>query len=1010
MAQPVPFTIGTDFSEEEANAVAGRSTVRTPALDALFDSLKATTDQILTNIALIQRDDGALLDGIVRIHTLSSEVLALMASTEWYVYGAWQTGVAFKKGAIVLQSEVLYLAMVDHTSGVFATDLAAGKWGRLPQAATAATTSFAPASGISSVNVQAAVQELVDELLYKVARPQKNGAVVDGVTDDSAAFLATSVDIGVNGEALLTPGTYRIADNVTLNGHWRIARGAVVKVDAGKTVTFAGTVEAGPYRIFDLSDGTTSKVVITGNTELRLPWWGAYESGLADLTGAAKNSAVINNVVTDHQGRTIQLGFHVVNGVIDIITRTHLKGTGKNGTGSFYLANGANKDVLRAKPATPNFRIVLEDFGIDGNNANNTLGNCIGDGGSWHNSKLENLWIYSAPEWNVSCVTGGFNAVDIDSVDAMYGFAGGIRFSGNGVHVHGGNSENNKYYDYYLTNVEGFSLDALYLEQNPSLYWSICVANVLVEDSHCGTISNGRWFNYGVNGNGIKITQRSNNIDIETNRFFGAYPQPISIDPTCYNIKRRNNWYYNNSSGVKGSIDDDREQRNRSNSAVYAPPPAYFAPAFPLPFPGFTMAAGSGAAAFNWGAGPYSDLSHADENAFYCYGTADDSSALCNVKGFVTDADMVGVLNPGANMGRLAYYTLDAVDQKVIPSPYFDPENDDDEYPDYGGLPKAFGAYIPAGTAAVTFTYRFGGGTGQAYLEAQEFRLVQGELKNGCLDNGFTAGLANLWNLTNTTGTAVASEDTAKALGYYHSDPPYGVWGTLSTRAPSCQKLVGGVGDAVTVKRRNPVNGGGAGSRVMFKIFVESGSVAVEEASAAYAPSGTAITRGIVTNVFPTRIRWLQVDFHRHKSPDYGISFKCNAANTVFYVYEVVCYDLTLSAQVPTLKVAEDFALSDPRRLPDPVANNVYLTPGSVFKTDYAGAVTINNIYPVKDWGASKKLVIFIQDPNVTWGFGNGGNLLGNAGVNLATTKNGDLLEGWWDGSKWRLTYTKCVV
>jgi len=169
MAQPVQFTISVDFSDEEANGVSGRSTVRTAALDGLSTALKSTLDQILTNLALIQRDDTKLIDGIVEIHTLSSAVLALLSSTAWQVRGAWLTATAYAKGDVVLQGGVVYVAIEAHTSGVFATDLAADKWGQVTADGSAASTSFAPTSKISAVNVQAAIQELDDELRPSIA-------------------------------------------------------------------------------------------------------------------------------------------------------------------------------------------------------------------------------------------------------------------------------------------------------------------------------------------------------------------------------------------------------------------------------------------------------------------------------------------------------------------------------------------------------------------------------------------------------------------------------------------------------------------------------------------------------------------------------------------------------------------------------------------------------------------------------------------------------------------------
>lgn len=164
MAQPTRFVITVDFSDEELNGVAGRSTVRTAALDALFGALLATTNGICDNLALIQRDDTALLDGVVKIHTLSSDVRALIASGSFVVRGTWVTATAYAVGNVVVRNGIVYLCMQAHTSGTFATDLAAEKWGPLTFVQTATDTTFSPTTTLDSTNVQAAIAELDGDL------------------------------------------------------------------------------------------------------------------------------------------------------------------------------------------------------------------------------------------------------------------------------------------------------------------------------------------------------------------------------------------------------------------------------------------------------------------------------------------------------------------------------------------------------------------------------------------------------------------------------------------------------------------------------------------------------------------------------------------------------------------------------------------------------------------------------------------------------------------------------
>ena len=104
-ANPGDIYIGSDFDGE-------------------FNRIKATLDATLTNLALIQRDDGALASGSVGRDQLDASVAAGVNTPT-----SWTTGVAYTVRDSVVVGTAWYWAKVAHTSGsVFATDLAAGKW------------------------------------------------------------------------------------------------------------------------------------------------------------------------------------------------------------------------------------------------------------------------------------------------------------------------------------------------------------------------------------------------------------------------------------------------------------------------------------------------------------------------------------------------------------------------------------------------------------------------------------------------------------------------------------------------------------------------------------------------------------------------------------------------------------------------------------------------------------------------------------------------------------------
>lgn len=122
MAQPTPYVPATSFSDH----TAAQPDVPQDGtdMDAEFQAIKLTLDEILANLALIQRDDGALANGIV---TSSSLAPSLSVGVEPAT--SWLTATAYVQSTdLVWQSGKLYSCLVSHTSGTFATDLAAAKW------------------------------------------------------------------------------------------------------------------------------------------------------------------------------------------------------------------------------------------------------------------------------------------------------------------------------------------------------------------------------------------------------------------------------------------------------------------------------------------------------------------------------------------------------------------------------------------------------------------------------------------------------------------------------------------------------------------------------------------------------------------------------------------------------------------------------------------------------------------------------------------------------------------
>lgn len=76
----VPYVPVTDFSDDEAAQVGGRSTVDTSGLDAETAALMALTDAMRHNIDLSVRTDGKIQDRFVELHGLHPDIIADIAA------------------------------------------------------------------------------------------------------------------------------------------------------------------------------------------------------------------------------------------------------------------------------------------------------------------------------------------------------------------------------------------------------------------------------------------------------------------------------------------------------------------------------------------------------------------------------------------------------------------------------------------------------------------------------------------------------------------------------------------------------------------------------------------------------------------------------------------------------------------------------------------------------------------------------------------------------------------
>lgn len=111
------------------------------------------------------------------------------------------------------------------------------------------------------------------------------GARGDGATDDRAALARMDA---TGGALYLAPGVYRIGSDLIISGRLQLAAGAILKPDAGVTLTVAGEIDATRSAHFDLSAGGV--VDLKDPSPLPPQWFGAVADGATDDAPAMQSA------------------------------------------------------------------------------------------------------------------------------------------------------------------------------------------------------------------------------------------------------------------------------------------------------------------------------------------------------------------------------------------------------------------------------------------------------------------------------------------------------------------------------------------------------------------------------------------------------------------------------------------------------------------------------------------------------------------------------------------------
>ncbi len=353
MAAPTPYDLSYDFQSWQS--VNPTRPLPADKIEIEFNALTLTTDQIIANLGLIQRSDGALGNGVVHPDSFTTASLALMAGS-WSPEGAWLTATAYAVGDVVTQSGSTYVCAVAHTSGTFATDLAAVKWLLLAAAASAVTISaFAEtllddttaAAARTTLGAQAldatltalaGVTVAADKLIYAT------GADAFTITDltaagrallDDAAASDQRTTLGLGTAAVLDVGT-TASKVVQLDGSARLPAVDGSQLTGLPTPTMTGRLIA--VQVFTAS-GTYTRTAGVTQAYVRVVGGGGGGGGCSSTGGAGGGGAggIAEELVSPGATETVTVG---AAGAAGSSAGGNGGSGGNSSFGSFCTANG----------------------------------------------------------------------------------------------------------------------------------------------------------------------------------------------------------------------------------------------------------------------------------------------------------------------------------------------------------------------------------------------------------------------------------------------------------------------------------------------------------------------------------------------------------------------------------------------------------------------------------------------------------------------------------------------
>jgi hypothetical protein len=304
MAAPTPYDRATSFrlfsAQNPSQQQSGTS------LDQEFDAIKVAMDETQGNLALIQNADGRLANASVgRVQLDSSITIGFESPTPW------ETATEYTTVSTVFHEAIFYTCLVAHTSGTFATDLAAGKWllvADLSVAAALADGSVTEAkladSAVTANKIQtgAVTNSKLATNAVTAAKIQDDSVITAKILDANVT-TAKIADVNVTtGKIADDAVTYAKIQNMTssrLLGRTTASSGDIEEISVVAPLSFSGGQLGSTAGIVKISTQTASASADVRFTSGIDSTYRAYRFEVEVLVPATDNVSVSMQVSTD---------------------------------------------------------------------------------------------------------------------------------------------------------------------------------------------------------------------------------------------------------------------------------------------------------------------------------------------------------------------------------------------------------------------------------------------------------------------------------------------------------------------------------------------------------------------------------------------------------------------------------------------------------------------------------------------------------------------------------------